>query len=115
MNDVLTRAGVEDRIMALTDNLERRTYEYESIAREAAEAEADYREKKAHAAIAMIVAHKGSTVAEREARADLMVRDEQRRYLLTKASRDSAREHLTSIRGTLDALRTLSASVRAQT
>jgi hypothetical protein len=51
----------------------------------------------------------------RDARALLACEAEFRRYKIAEASRNATKEHLASLRARLDAERTLSANVRAQT
>lgn len=111
----LSAVEIELRIQAVIDELESATERFDDLAKHAAEAEADYRE--AHAICLLEVANTGikMTVDERNARVDAQTSEEYRVHLITQAARNSAREGLTSMRYHLDALRTLSASVRGQT
>lgn len=111
----LSQVEVELDIAAVVEDMEKHTEEYDDIAREAAEAEADYKRDAAHALLA-VIEHSGKmTVGERQARADLMVAGAYKRHLVTTAARNSKREYLQTLRAHLDALRTLNASIRGQT
>lgn len=110
----LTQVEVEESIARVIEEMESHTEEYETLSIQAAEADADYKRKSAHALLAVIEHGQKMTVAERMARADLMCNDEYRTHLITVASRNSKREYLTSLRAHLDALRTLNASIRGQ-
>lgn len=112
----LSLVEIEERIQRVMDAMECETEEYDDIARSAAEAEAEYRKQSATALLAVIQHGEAKmTVAERQARADLMSADAHKAHLITTASRNSKREHLQTLRGILDSLRTLNASVRNQT
>lgn len=111
----LSQVEVEERIQAVMDAMESQTEHYDTISREAAEAEADYRRDSARALIAVINSETKMTVAERQARADLLTADAHRKHLIKQAARNSCRESLMTLRTHLDALRTLNASIRAQT
>lgn len=110
----LSQVEVEERILRVIEEMERRAERYEDLANAAANAEADY--KRDHALITLAVIQRGEkmTVSEREAHVDAATSDAHRTYLTTQAARNSCREALLSLRGHLDALRTLNASVRAQ-
>lgn len=112
----LAQAEVEARIAAVIEAMEAATDHYDEISEQAAEAEADYRRDAAHALLAVIQhGETKMTVAERQARADLMTADAHKQHLIRTAARNSAREHLQTLRAHLDALRTLNASIRQQT
>ena len=111
----LTQVEIEERIDHVIEELEQHTEQYEDIARTAAEAEADYRAKSAHATLAVIQHGDKMTVGERSARTDLMCQAEYKEHLVTTAARNSKREYLQTLRAHLDALRTLNASIRGQT
>jgi hypothetical protein len=114
-NEILTRVEVEERICRLTDVLEERTGDYRRLAHKAAEAEASYRAHHAMCTLAIIngAGDKKMTVDERAARADASSNEEYKTFLIATAARNSCRESLLSLRATLDALRTLAASIRA--
>lgn len=111
----LSQVEVEERIQRVIERMEEETDAYDEIARDAAEAEADYKRGAARALLAVINAGEKMTVAERQARADLLVADDYRKHLITTAARNSKREHLQTLRAHLDSLRTLNASIRQQT
>lgn len=110
----ISQVEIEHKIIDIIETTEQATEEFEDLSRDAAEAEADYKRKQAHATLA-VIEHGKMTVGEREARVTLMCADEHRHFLVMQAARNSKREYLLSLRGHLDALRTLNASVRNQT
>lgn len=112
---MLTQGQVEAHLEALMVAMEDATESYRDICRRAAEAEADYRRDKSFATIALIEHGTKMTLQEREARVNAHVVDAHKAYLLAAAAKDSGREHLATLRYRQDALRTLSANVRAQT
>lgn len=109
---VITPHEVEQRIGRCLNEMEERTGDYERLAREAAEAEAEYRRVHAVTVLAVIARHDKMSLLERTARVDATTTDAHKRYLLAKAARDSCREALTSLRETLSGLRTLSVNTR---
>jgi hypothetical protein len=111
----LAQAEIEFRIQDVIEEMERATEAYDDIAREAAEAEADYKRQHAMGVLAVINHGDKMTVGEREARVDLHCADAYKKHLIQQAARNSRREHLQTLRAHLDALRTLNASVRVQT
>ena len=112
----LSQVEIEQKIMSVIEELERQTEEYDDIAQAAAEAEADYKRDYARMVLAVVSSAEGKmTVDERTARVEASTTDAHRNYLIRQAARNARRESLLSLRDHLDALRTLSASVRAQT
>lgn len=112
----LSLVEIEERIQIVMDELESETEAFDEIAREAAEAEADYRKQSAMAMLAVLQhGEQKMTVGERAARVDTMSADAHKEFLIKQAARNSKREHLQTLRGIMDALRTLNASVRGQT
>ena len=111
----LSQVEVEERIQAVIEAMESTTEDFDAIAKEAAEAEADYKRQHAMGVLAVINHGEKMTAAQRDARIDLHCADVHKRYLVTQAARNSCREHLLTLRAHLDALRTLNASVRNQT
>lgn len=111
----LSQVEVEERIQRVIEAMETETEEFDDIAREAAEAEADYRRDSAMALLAVIQHGDKMTVGERDARVDVMTADVHKRHLIKQAARNSKREHLQTLRAHLDSLRTLNASIRQQT
>lgn len=112
---MLTQAEIERQILAIGDELEAETDRYDEIARQSAEAEADYKERAARAHVSLADSQTKMTVADRAARVDVFCRDEFRAWKILDASRASSREAMLSYRARLDALRTLAANVRHQT
>ena len=113
---LLTQGDIEGAILALSEDLEAQTDTYAALADEAAEAEADYKLKHARATVGYAAADGPKmTAAQIAARVELAAATELRRYKLADARRQATREHLLSLRARLDAMRTLSANVRAQT
>jgi hypothetical protein len=111
----LTQVEVEERIAHVIEAMEIHTEEYETLAHNAAEAEADFRRQSATALLAVIQHGEKMTVSERQARADLYCADDHKKHLIATAARNSKREYLLTLRAHLDALRTLNASIRGQT
>ena len=111
----LSQVEVEERIQAVIEALEIETEGYDDIAREAAEAEADYRLEAGRARLAVIQHGDKMTVGERDARVDVMTADAHKKHLIKQAARNAKREHLQTLRAHLDSLRTLNASIRQQT
>lgn len=111
----LSQVEIEDQIQTVIEEMERATEEYETMGKDAAEAEADYKNRVAVATLA-IIQHQAEkmTVGERDARVTVMCKDEHKRHLVLTAARNSRREYLLTLRAHLDALRTLNASVRGQ-
>lgn len=111
----LIQAEVEQGILNLSNALEDSTEEYATLSDVAAEAEADFKLKMARAIIGMSASGIKATAQEKQARADLQAAEELRAWKIAEARRQAAKEHLLSLRARLDALRSLSANIRAQT
>ena len=113
---LLTSADVEQQILDIADALEAETHRYDDLAALAADSEADYKLGYARA-IVNIAAHGSTklTAAEKQARAELHAADELRVWKINEARRSASKEALLSLRARLDALRTLSATLRSQT
>jgi len=111
----LSQVEVEERIQEVIQRMEDETEEYDDIAREAAEAEADYRLESGRARLAVIQHGEKMTVGERDARVDVMTAESHKNHLIRQAARNAKREHLQTLRAHLDSLRTLNASIRNQT
>lgn len=107
---MLTRVAIEEQIMAVSNDLEEATIEYEQRARTAAVAEVTHKVAQAKA----FVGAEGS-VAQREALATLAVEHLLMDRQVASAVLASHKEAMNTLRARLDALRSLSASVRAQT
>jgi hypothetical protein len=113
---LLTSADVEQQILDIADALEAETYRYETLAAAAADSEADWKLGYARAIVQQ--ASHGSmklNAAEKQARAELYAADELRIWKINDARRAASKEALLSLRARLDALRTLSATLRSQT
>lgn len=111
---MLTQVEIERQIMGIVDALEGETERYADVAQLAAECEAEYKLKAARAWVAMASQGRSITAGERQARADLAAGDELRAWKIAEARRAACREVLLSMRGRLDALRTLAANLRHQ-
>jgi len=113
---LLTQGEIEQTIMALSAELEDQTTGYSLISDEAAEAEADYKQRAARAWIGVAADPSiKMTAGERDRRVDLHCADEYRRWQILAARQRATREALLSLRTRIDAMRTLAANVRAQT
>jgi hypothetical protein len=107
---------VEYQIMDVCEAMETETEQYARLSELAASSEAKY--KLVYAKSLVDMASQSSTkmtAQERQARADLISNDEFRIFRINEARRVSSKEALLSLRARLDALRTLSASLRHQT
>ena len=95
--------------------LDDETHAFHDIQMRAAEAEADYRKAKGTKALAIIhaAAEQKWSAAVRDARIDVELDDERRAHLYSQAGLHAARESLVSLRTRIEALRTLSASIRS--
>lgn len=115
----LTQGEIESMILDRIDMLEEATFAYRDALIDAVNADADYELARGRVmmglANAMTPGGKSLTVADRQARCDVMTTTEYRKAKLAEAVRNSLREAMLSHRTTIDALRTLSANVRAQT
>ena len=105
----ISQVEIENELMRLMDLLEQETEAFESLATDAAKKEALYKSNWAKEYLAA----KGS-IKEREAWADYKLSDESFDYKISEALVKSKREKLTSLRTSIDALRTLNANVRTQ-
>lgn len=111
----LSQVEIEDMIVALSDELEKQTEAFRDVAEDAARSEMDYKRDAARAMLAVIDQRPKATVSERQARVDLITHDTRTVAAIHEARRHAARESLLSLRTRMEALRTLSASVRFQT
>lgn len=105
----ISQVEIEDEILRLSDLLESETESFEKFAVDSAVKESNYKASWAKEYLGA----KGS-VKEREAWADYKLEDMAMQYKISEALVKSKREKLSSLRTNLDALRTLSANVRAQ-
>lgn len=112
---LLTQGDVEEQILAVSDAIEAEVYRYAGLADAAAEAEADYKLRYARALVRYADSSLKMSIPERNARAELDAAQELRTYRLMDARRQASKESLLSLRARLDALRSLSANIRATT
>ena len=112
----ISPVDIEYSILDICDAMESETEQYAQLSELAANAEAKFKLTYAKAHVDMAANHSiKMTVHERQARADLVSNDEFRIFKICEARRMSSKEALLSLRARLDALRTLSASLRNQT
>lgn len=105
----ISQVEVEEEILRLLEMLEEETEAFETLAEDAAKKEALYKANWAKEYLAA----KGS-IKEREAWADYKLSDDSYDFKISEALVKAKREKLTSLRTSVDALRTLNANVRAQ-
>lgn len=114
MNDYVGRpliqVEVEERIQALCEQLEEHVTTFTSTSHKRAEAEADF---KYHYSRALLEQAGKQPVATKEAIAHLKASEPYRLWKILEASEKSTQQALISVRTQLDALRTISANVRA--
>jgi len=108
----ISQIDVENEILRLKDILEDETEVFERLAEDAAEKEARY--KGAWAKEYLGGGEKRGTVKEREAWADYKLTDSYEDFKIAEALVKAKREKLSSLRTSIDALRTLAANVRHQ-
>jgi hypothetical protein len=106
---MLTPDAIASELHRLATHLERRTDELGELLTEAAEAEATYRAERARA----ILTADGRTAEVRNAQADHAVAHLLHHRLTTAAVADACRESIRSTRAQIDAVRSMSASVRS--
>lgn len=105
----ISQVELEDEIQRLLGILEDETEAFERLCEDAAKKEAIY---KAEAAKAYLSAE--GSIKQREAWADYQTASIHMDWKIADGLMRAKREKLTSIRTSVDALRTLSANVRAQ-
>jgi hypothetical protein len=115
MSEVIIQGDIEAQILRLVNELEEETSVYASQIEEAARADITYKREFSRAQVMLAADQPKLTVATREAKAMQMAMDEMAVAKILAARERATREKLTSLRTRLDALRTLSANVRAQT
>lgn len=108
-NTPISQVEIESELMRLMAMLEEETEAFESLCEESAKKEALYKSNWAKEYLAA----KGS-IKEREAWADYKLSDDSFDFKIAEALVRAKREKLTSLRTSIDALRTLNANVRAQ-
>ena len=105
----ISQVDIENELVRLMDMLEEETEAFETLAVDCAKKEALYKSNWAKEYLSA----KGS-IREREAWSDYKLSDESYDYKIAEALVKSKREKLTSLRTSIDALRTLNANVRTQ-
>lgn len=110
---VVTAHEAEQMLGRTLQRLENETLAFRDIQDRAAEAEADYRLAKGTKALAII--RSGLPAKERDARIEVELDPERRAHLAAQAVLFSQRELLLTLRTRVEALRTISASIRGQT
>lgn len=120
MDRPLSPHDVDVAIMAISDELETETTTYAKLEEEAANAEATYKGDFARSFVtagAMVDGASGRRIAASlaEAHAEAGTTDAMRMWKIADARRRASKEALLSLRARLDAMRTLSANLRAQT
>lgn len=105
----ISQVDIENELVRLMDLLEEETEAFETLAVDCAKKEALYKSNWAKEYLSA----KGS-IREREAWSDYKLSDESYDYKIAEALVKSKREKLTSLRTSIDALRTLNANVRTQ-
>ena len=108
-NSPISQVEIESELLRLIELLENETEAFETLAVDAAKKEALFKSNWAKEYLAA----KGS-IKEREAWADYKLSDEIFDFKISEALVKSKREKLTSLRTSIDALRTLNANVRVQ-
>ena len=105
---------VETEIIRLSSLLEERVSDYTRAIRDAADAEANWKRDAAIALLDVINSYTGTkmTVAEREARVEVMTTDGHRAHLMTAATAKSIKESLNALDSQIRALQTLAANHR---
>lgn len=108
-NAPISQVDIEHELLRLIEMLETETEAFETLAGDSAKKEALYKSNWAKEYLSA----KGS-IKEREAWADYKLADENFDYKIAEALLKSKREKLSSLRTSIDAMRTLNANVRIQ-
>lgn len=108
-NNPISQVEIEHELLRLLSLLEEETEAFEGLCEDSAKKEALYKSNWAKEYLSA----KGS-IKEREAWADYKLSDDSFDYKISEALVKAKREKLTSLRTSIDALRTLNANVRAQ-
>ncbi len=111
MTGPLIQVNLEAQMLRICDELEKMTEELARVSALRAEAEAEYRHRYARA----LVEQQGKVpVATKEAVAQLKATNSFRDWKINEAREKTTQQALVAFRSRLDALRTISANVRAQ-
>jgi hypothetical protein len=108
-NNPISQIEIEENLIRLIDELEEETEAFEKLAEDAAKKESKHKSSWAKEYLSA----KGS-IKEREAWADYILADAHYDFKIAEALVKSKREKLTSLRTSIDAMRTLNANVRSQ-
>ena len=106
-NAPISQVEIEQQILNLLDELEQETEAFETLAEDSAKKEARFKAEWAKS----YLSGEGS-IKQRESWADYQISDIHMSWKIAEALVKSKREKLTSIRSSIDALRTLAANVR---
>jgi hypothetical protein len=105
----ISQVDVEEEIIRLLNLLESETEAFEALAEDAAKKEARYKAEWAKAYLSAT-----GSIKEREAWSDYQMEKQALDHKIAEGLLKSKREKLTSLRTSIDALRTLNANVRSQ-
>lgn len=106
----ISQVDVEEEIIRLLNLLETETEAFELLAEDSAKKEARYKAEWAKAYLSA-----SGSIKEREAWADYQMESQSLDHKIAEGLLKSKREKLTSLRTSIDALRTLNANVRSMT
>jgi hypothetical protein len=109
-NSPISQVDVEEEIIRLLNLLESETEAFELLAEDSAKKEARYKSEWAKSYLSA-----NGSIKEREAWADYQMESQTLDHKIAEALLKSKREKLTSLRTSIDALRTLNANVRSMT
>ncbi|CAB4169633.1 hypothetical protein UFOVP1305_14 [uncultured Caudovirales phage] len=110
----VTQADVESMLVSLSDALAEATDEFRDLCEVHARAEMDYKHAY-HSAVVALATQARVTADVRKSTAWLRSENQERAYSILSAAKEAAREHMRSLVTRIEATRTLSANVRAQT
>ena len=109
-HEPLVQTEIEERILGLTRQLENETESYESLCERKVDAEVEYKRLYWQEYLAA-----NGSIKEREALAGYKTVDPYKQFRAAEALTAAKKEKLHTLRAAMDALRTISANVRAQT
>jgi|TARA_R110000824_G_scaffold237554_2_gene426350 hypothetical protein len=110
MDGPIIQTDVESRLLRCVSRLEEETERYAEVSEARARAEAEFKRRYF---TALVSQGKVETVARREAFAHLQAKDEFSDWKLFEAQEKATQQALIAVRTQIEALRTLSANVRA--
>ena len=110
MTGPIIQTEVEARLLQLADRLDLEVDRFTEVSQKRAQAEADY--KLTYSKVVVTLVGK-DTVARKEAMAHLKAGDSYHIWKLAEAREKATQQSLIAIRTQMDALRTISANVRA--